>query len=414
MHRPEQTVARRHVFYIPGYDPNPPRRYRELYRREAAAQAQISGYEIEVKGKTGPGPYGWTAISRVDGHETQTTFEVLTWSDLVRESMGGSIFATYVQMLQTLWIYCATGALWNLMRLRKGPVLAAVYPVAMLVLQALLTCVCAGYVFAFSNRWLEVVGLMSDTSGSAVSVLLSALAAALMFRVFKHLDRWFFAHYLMHDFAYSASCKGAFPDPLVARLRTFSNRVEKALASDVDEVLIVGHSSGAHLGVHVLADVLRRRLQTHPQKTLSFLTLGHVIPMVSCLSGAHDLRRDLRAVSRSAEITWLDVTAPGDGCSFALCDPVAVSGQSTPQQRWPLIVSAAFSKSLSPARWQSVRWRFFRLHFQYLCAFDRPRGYDYFEITAGPWTLAAHCKGRSPSQQRIVTPMSRFASCCAA
>lgn len=45
----EQTVKRRRVFYIPGYDPIHPRRYRELYRKEGTEQARISGYEIALK-----------------------------------------------------------------------------------------------------------------------------------------------------------------------------------------------------------------------------------------------------------------------------------------------------------------------------------------------------------------------------
>ena len=36
---PSPRPFRRKVFYIPGYDPFPPRRYRELYRSEGAAQA---------------------------------------------------------------------------------------------------------------------------------------------------------------------------------------------------------------------------------------------------------------------------------------------------------------------------------------------------------------------------------------
>ncbi len=51
------------------------------------------------------------------------------------------------------------------------------------------------------------------------------------------------------------------------------------------------------------------------------------------------------------------------------------------------MISAAFTQTLSPERWKELRWRFFRLHFQYLCAFDRPGDYDYFQITAGPLTL---------------------------
>jgi hypothetical protein len=52
-------VRRRHVFYIPGYDPVPPRRYRELYRREGAAQAAISGYEIRVVPSHDTARFGW-------------------------------------------------------------------------------------------------------------------------------------------------------------------------------------------------------------------------------------------------------------------------------------------------------------------------------------------------------------------
>jgi hypothetical protein len=63
--------------------------------------------------------------------------------------------------------------------------------------------------------------------------------------------------------------------------------------------------------------------------------------------------------------------------------------------------SAAFTQTLSPARWRALRWKFFRLHFQYLCAFDRPGDYDYFRITAGPLTLRARYGGRRASAQAI-------------
>ena len=49
LHRGKTHVARRRVFYIPGYDPYPPRRYRELYRTESRSQAKISGFRISQK-----------------------------------------------------------------------------------------------------------------------------------------------------------------------------------------------------------------------------------------------------------------------------------------------------------------------------------------------------------------------------
>jgi hypothetical protein len=114
----------------------------------------------------------------------------------------------------------------------------------------------------------------------------------------------------------------------------------------------------------------------------------------------------LQYLSESDALTWVDVTAPGDGCAFALCDPVAVSGVARAGKRWPLVLSAAFTQTLSPERWKALRWRFFRLHFQYLCAFDRPGDYDYFAITAGPLSLAMRYHGRTASKSRIEKPVS--------
>jgi hypothetical protein len=74
------------------------------------------------------------------------------------------------------------------------------------------------------------------------------------------------------------------------------------------------------------------------------------------------------------------------------------------------VISAAFSQTLSPARWKALRWRFFRLHFQYLCAFDRPGDYDYFQITAGALTLGQRFAGRAPSRSRITRAVNRHTS----
>jgi hypothetical protein len=179
---------------------------------------------------------------------------------------------------------------------------------------------------------------------------------------------------------------------------------------DVDEVLVVGHSSGAHLAVSVIADMIRAGQVPEDGPALGFLSLGQVVPMVSFLPDAWRLRRDLRFLSASDRLTWVDVTAPGDGCAFALCDPVAVSGVAPEDKRWPLVFSAAFTQTLSPERWKALKRRYFRLHFQYLCAFDRPKDYDYFLITAGPETLAARYQDRPASKSRIARAVSKYTS----
>ena len=188
----------------------------------------------------------------------------------------------------------------------------------------------------------------------------------------------------------------------------FGDAIAGAFREDWDEVLVVGHSSGAHLAISILADLIRARRVPSGRPALGFLSLGQVVPMVSFLPGAGRLREDLAYLSERAELTWVDVTAPGDGCAFALCDPVSVSGMAGADKRWPLVLSAAFTQTLSPEHWKALRWRFFRLHFQYLCAFDCPGDYDYFAITAGPRTLADRYGDRAASKSRIETPVNRY------
>ncbi|WP_071798421.1 hypothetical protein [Natronohydrobacter thiooxidans] len=383
----QQSVARRHVFYIPGYDPFPPRRYRELYRCESSDQARISGYRIKQRPRKGEGPYGWIVSSDVDGMTTEADITILEWSDIVKDSMQAGIAATYWLLVKTAWIYLSTGVLFRLFRLRAGPGIAAMYPVVMLLGQLALALLAAGLVgwglsFLLPGWLAYLLGL-----GVVVPIL----------QGFRRIDGRFFVHYLLLDFAFTAKHKGRNPPELERRLDEFALRIRGALEDPtLDEVLVVGHSSGVHLAVSVLARVIRAG--GVPEGKLGFLSLGHAVPMQSYLPQAQHLREDLRYLSTREELFWLDVTAPGDGCSYALCDPVSSSGAAPREgKRWPIVISAVFSESLSPETYRKYKRRYFRLHFQYLCAFDRPRDYDYFLITAGPLSLADRYRGRKSS-----------------
>lgn len=414
-----ETVEKRRVFYIPGYDPVHPRRYRELYRKQGGMQAEISGYDLSLSaqkqadgadGADGKGArYGWKVKTRIDGQPAEADFKVLVWSNIVKESMDLNIPQTYFVLARTAWTYIASGALRRLMWLRKGPVIAALYPIVMLTLQLLVAILLAWFI----GSWLAF-GLNALVDWPLIARML-AWAVALpivvfILRWFRKIDNKLFAYYLMHDYAYSARSKGEDPPELLARMAEFSDEIAAALNSDVDEVLVVGHSSGAHIGVSVLADLIKSGRVDEDGPKLSFLTLGQVVPMVSFLPKAYKLRADLQYLSMREELFWLDVTAPSDGCAFALCDPVSVSGVAPENKLWPLVISAAFTQTLTENRFKELRWRFFRLHFQYMCAFDAPKDYDYFKITAGAQTLQSRYQMRAPSKSRIDVAASPYVS----
>lgn len=409
------VIATRRVIYIPGYDPFPPRTYRERYRRQAARQAAISGHEITLGPCRTKGAYGWHVEARIEGAVTQSDIAVLVWSDIVRSSMDQGVLASYGQLVRTAWAYIGSGALFRLMRLRRGPVIAALYPVVVLLVQGLLALAMGfgGYLAITVSGtalgdWGRLAPLLTGAGLAAGAVIFLAFLRWCQRR--DHLLAW----YLMHDYAFSARHRGAYPPAQEAKMADFAETIAAALASDTDEVLIVGHSSGACIAISVLADLIRAGRVPKDGPILSLLTLGHVVPMVSFLPRADRLRADLALLAASDALCWVDVTAPGDVCCFALCDPVAVTGVAPPDKRWPLVISAAFTRTLRPETWRALRWRYFETHFQYLNAFDNLTGvcgeYDYFRTTAGPLSLGARYAGRAPSPARIERGINRHRS----
>ena len=58
------------------------------------------------------------------------------------------------------------------------------------------------------------------------------------------------------------------------------------------------------------------------------------MPMMSFLPAADRLRADLNFLFSSDGLGWVDVTALGFICAYALCDSVAVLADSPANPRW--------------------------------------------------------------------------------
>lgn len=378
-----RLIRRRTVFYLSGFDPQGPGHYHALYKDEGLKQAEVSGYRLEVgeRRRLQPSISAWDVHFRSHADQAcDTRFLFLRWDDIVRSHWPRSRLTVASITLLTTWRMLRNGSLWRTLQTSWPAFLALALPSL-----RLLGLFVAGGCLLLGLLWLSrvaplpgvVVGLLVGFGG------LLALA--------HRLERLAQGNWLMRSARVILMQARDQTPELNQRTDQFAAHLCRTLLEgEDDEVLVVGHSSGAMLAVSVVAQALRT-LPSHSPHTerLGLLTLGQCIPVLSYQPEAHGFRADLKTLRDNAELRWLDVTAPPDACCFALVDPTAVcsdGGRSSSDDaagQGPKRLSARFMQMFRPERYRQLRRDKHRCHFQYLMASERPTDYDYFLITAG-------------------------------
>ena len=170
--------------------------------------------------------------------------------------------------------------------------------------------------------------------------------------------------------------------------------VAAAQANDADELVVVGHSAGCAIASAVIARALERDPELGrrgPQVVL--LTLGSVTPAVALHPAAQRMREITARLAAEPAVAWIDCVFRKDVMAFINFDPVEGVGVSVgARRRNPLTWRVPFKEMLSPQNYRRIKWKFFRVHFQYIMASDRPCPYDYVLLIGGPVAIAEWAK----------------------
>jgi hypothetical protein len=405
-------VQRRCVFYFAGFDPSGPAHYHRMYQQEAALQAQVSGYAIEVgpRRKTGEHLANWSVTHTSKNEDSPTTthtdYVYARWDDIVRRhwyklDFSASSWRFLIAFLATQWLYLRTGATKRMLQLSWPPVVAALSHALILVLVISLG------ITAPWTAWTIIKPLFGFShlalAACAFATLLCAAPSymAIIWTV-RELEKKFHILWLIRGYLFTREqALGKIPE-LDVRLAYFSQSIGEALSSgQYDEVLIVGHSLGSVLAVEATAlslithDKNAQKKQADgltasqaPRTTLGLLTLAQLIPLLSSLPQATPFRERLKQLSFAQHLDWIDISAPPDGCCFVLVDTIeaAVPLQECGPYRAKLL-SPRFQTLFNAAQYQALRKRRLDLHFQYIKASPLAGEYDYFAISAGPLHL---------------------------
>ncbi|MBN8488730.1 MAG: hypothetical protein J0M20_13545 [Burkholderiales bacterium] len=381
---PAHAVRRRLVCYLSGFDPQGPAHYHQLYATEGARQSAVSGHVLQVGRRRRMAEHvaGWDVDATIEGGSVQTRYEFLRWDDIVRSHWPRSRWALLRTTVWASWQCWRDGVMWYSWQRSWPAFLALAGPgLAMLIWLVLLALACG-------VAW----GLLKGV-GAALAVGWLALALPGLVGLGMVAERRTQMAWLMRSLACLVrQGRGQTPE-LESRLDEHAARLAAALAAGGhDEVLLVGHSSGAMLAVSVAARALRQ-LPAQSTAQLSLLTLGQCGATLSRQPQAQAYRDELVELAASPRLTWLDVSAPPDGCCYALVDPC--EGLTLPPAaRGAKRLNPRFAQLFTPATYEGLRRDKYRCHFQYLMAGELPGEYDYFAITAGPQSLAQRFEQR--------------------
>jgi len=162
-----------------------------------------------------------------------------------------------------------------------------------------------------------------------------------------------------------------------------------ARESDAEEIVLVGHSSGSFLGTEILARALKLdpALGKHGRRIV-LLTLGGNYPIIGFHKAAQYFRDHLRELAVERSVDWIECQARKDVMNFFKLDPILSHGiELGSAQRNPTIIPVRFREMIKPEHYNLWRWQFFRVHFQFVMANERPHPYDFFMIVCGPIPL---------------------------
>jgi hypothetical protein len=379
-------VQHRHIIYVQGYDPRGLAQYYRMFRTELRKfgrlyqlGATISRPQVADDGETA----SWTIETKAGDWQTRTSYDFLRWEDLIQRDLAAPIWGTVFHAIWIYWRLVFSGTIARFWKAHWRFATFITYPHFLLLIEALGVFAVA---FAFEEG-LEALGIPELFSIAAAT----ALFVAVLGTVLKYTENLTYLLYLLSDTIWTWEFSHRQRPEWDERIDRFAQYLAKvARESDAEEIVVVGHSSGSFLGAEILARALKLDpgLGRHGPRVV-LLTIGGNFPIVGFHAASQDFRDHLRLLAVEPSIDWIDCQSRKDVMNFYPFDPIAGHGLDLgAARRNPTIVPVRFREIIKPEHYNVFRWKFFRVHFQFVMANERPHAYDFFMIVCGPIPLS--------------------------
>ena len=378
-------VLNRHIIYVQGYDPRGLAQYYRMFRTELRKfgrlyqlASSLGRPQVAADGEIA----SWSIETRDGDWQTRTSYDFLRFEDLIQRDLAAPVWGTVFRAIWIYWRLVFGGTIARFWRANWRFATFITYPHVMLLAEALCSL---GIAIVFADG-LDALGIPELFSKAAAA----ALFVALLGTVLKYTENQTYLLYLLSDTIWTWEFSHRQRPEWDERIDRFAQYlVDAARKSDAEEIVIVGHSSGSFLGTEILARALKLdpALGRHGPR-IALLTIGGNFPIVGFHAASQDFRDHLRQLAIEPSIDWFDCQSRKDVMNFYPFDPIAGHGIDVGDlRRNPKIVPVRFRDIIDPKHYNLFRWKFFRVHFQFVMANERPHAYDFFMIVCGPIPL---------------------------
>lgn len=380
----DQSIKRRAIFFVGGYDPKSPAAFFQRLGKEIGRFEALWGVDAAVSepSVTSDGEVGTVTIDSVGGRgrgvgdgepwHTTTDFSFFVLDKIVLADFARPLPVRLGKYLLAFADFVVSGTGFRIFAKAWRFGLYFLFPFLMVLGFALLGLL-AGKLTAPWLGW----------GGWIVGLAVFAAAQAVLGR------RWPVNH-LMDLWSFSLNfIRGRRPDAEALMQRFADSTVARVATGGYDEVILVGHSTG---GVLIL-DIAARCLAIDPDFAkraphVALLTLGSTALKAGMHPAAKTFRQGAQSLLNDGRLEWVEIQCLTDVINLYKTDPVAemkLTGRGA--RVFPLVRTVRIKDMLEADTYKRIKRSFFRVHYQYIFGNTKPYWYDFFQICCGPTSL---------------------------
>lgn len=351
---------RRTVVQLGGYHPITPDEAHAKALRDFArflALWHLTG-SIAPSASLSPAATRWpVTVAGPDWH-VEAEHNIFRWDDLISAERRRGWLTRLPLGMASLLDFILHGALFRYIRTAWRYALFFLYPAILLVLMG-------------TAAWFAASVIPGITGPVRVAVAVTVFAILLPL-----LGNRLYLDHLLDDWIHAKALVRGPTAEIEARLDMLAGE----LAQKDGELVIIGHSLGAVLGLHLI-EKLHARGYGRP---IRFASVGSSVLKIGLHGKAERLRHDAGLAARAEQVFWADFQTLNDVMNFYKSEPLAAMGLAAPPVRTRVV---RFRAMVEPDRYRRLERNLFRLHNQFVNANDFRANYDMQMLAFGPFPL---------------------------